>query len=322
MDCREYISEYLAAHADNELTAQERRAAEDHLAGCAACRARLADERGLKVLLRQHAGIVKTPAGVRRSIRAALAEVSERGFLAWNRRDSFGPIASARRAAEPQATEPVGKRLARLNRPWMWASVAASIIVFVAVIAGRGLFSTRSPGISDVPAFDNAISKFARFERDFEPNVPPDAFSDRNGILYAWVVDRNSLAQFSDKVDDVARAYREADMPADIYYFEQSGYGLTGGRLERLPGGRSVTYTLYQGYQGNILSICYKDARMAAPVGAAYAAGVHSFYDYMGYSICLTFYPTGHFVSILVSRQPLQQLVWAVTLAEMAIAEK
>jgi hypothetical protein len=61
---------------------------------------------------------------------------------------------------------------------------------------------------------------------------------------------------------------------------------------------------------------------MAAPVGAAYAAGVHSFYDYMGYSICLTFSPTGHFVSILVSRQPLQQLVWAVTLAETAIAQK
>jgi hypothetical protein len=42
----------------------------------------------------------------------------------------------------------------------------------------------------------------------------------------------------------------------------------------------------------------------------------------MGYSICLTFYPTGHFVSILISRQPLQQLVWAVTLAETAIAQK
>jgi hypothetical protein len=61
---------------------------------------------------------------------------------------------------------------------------------------------------------------------------------------------------------------------------------------------------------------------MAAPVGAAYASGVHSFYDYMGYSICLTFYPTGHFVSILVSRQPLQQLVWTVTLADTAIAAK
>ncbi len=317
MDCQEYISEYLAAHADNEFTAQERRAAEDHLAGCPACRAQLAQERALKALIRQHVGIVKTPADVRRSIRAALAEVSERGFLAWNRRDSFGPIASARQAAEP-----VDKRLARLNRPWMWASVAASIVVLVVLIAGLDMFSRRASRGILVPAFDNAIGKFARFERDFEPNVPPDAFSDRNGILYAWVVDRDSLTQLSDKVDDVARAYREADMPADIYHFEQSGYGLAGGRLERLSDGRAVTYTLYQGYQGNILSICYRDARMAAPVGAVYAAGVHSFYDYMGYSICLTFYPTGHFVSILISRQPLQQLVWAVTLAETAIAQK
>jgi hypothetical protein len=317
VDCREYISEYLAAHADNELTAQERRAAEDHLASCPACRAQLTEERALKALMRQHVGIVKTPADVRRSIRAALAEVSERGFLAWNRRDNFGAIASARQAAEP-----VEKRLARLNRPWMWASVAASILVLVVLIAGLDMFSRRASREILVPAFDSAISKFARFERDFEPNVPLDAFSDHDGISYAWVVDRNSLAELSDKIDDVTRAYREADMPADIYHFEQSGYGLAGGRLERLPDGRLVTYTLYAGYQGNILSICYRDARMAAPVGAVYASGEHSFYDYMGYSICLTFYPTGHFVSILISRQPLQQLVWTVTLAETAIAEK
>jgi hypothetical protein len=317
VDCKEYISEYLAAHADNELTAQERHAAEDHLGGCPGCRARLADERALKALVRQHVGIVKTPADVRRSIRAALAEVSERGFLGWNRRDSFGAIASARQAAEP-----VDKRLARLNRPWMWASVAASILVLVVLIAGLDMFSRRASREILVPAFDRAISKFALFERDFEPNVPSDAFSDHDGISYAWVVDRDSLTPLSDKVDDVVRAYREADMPADIYHFEQSGYGLAGGRLERLPDGRLVTYTLYAGYQGNILSICYRNARMAAPVGAVYASGEHSFYDYMGYSICLTFYPTGHFVSILISRQPLQQLVRTVTLAETAIAEK
>ena len=317
MDCQEYISEYLAAHADNELTSQERRAAEDHLAGCPACRGQLAEERALKALMRQHVGIVKTPADVRRSIRAALAEASERGFLAWNRQDNFGASPSARRVAEP-----ADKRLARLNRPWMWASVAASALILVVLIAGLDMFSRRASREILVPAFDNAISEFARFERDFEPNVPPDAFSERNGISYAWVVDRDSLTELSDKVDDVTRAYHEAGMPADIYHFEQSGYGLAGGRLERTPDGRPVTYTLYAGYQGNILSICYRDARMAAPVGAAYASGEHSFYDYMGYSICLTFYPTGHFVSILISRQPLQQLKWAVTLAETAIAEK
>jgi len=317
VDCQEYVGEHLAAHADNELTAQERRAAEDHLAGCPACRSQLAEERALKALVRQHVGIVKAPADVRRSIRAALAEVSERGFLAWNRRDSFGAIASPRQAAEPG-----DKRPARLNRPWMWASVAASILVLVVLIAGLDMFSRRASRGILVPAFDRAVSKFAVFEHDFEPNVPPDAFSERNGILYAWVMDRDSRTQLSDKIDDVSRAYREADMPADIYHFEQSGYGLAGGRLERLPDGRPVTYTLYQGYQGSILSICYKDARMAAPVGAVYAAGVHSFYDYEGYTISLTFYPTGHFVSILVSRQPLQQLVWTVTLAETAIAAK
>jgi hypothetical protein len=57
---------------------------------------------------------------------------------------------------------------------------------------------------------------------------------------------------------------------------------------------------------------------MAAPVGAIYWLGFHSFYQYHGYSICLTFYPTGHFVSMLVARTPVAHLIREVALADVA----
>jgi hypothetical protein len=48
---------------------------------------------------------------------------------------------------------------------------------------------------------------------------------------------------------------------------------------------------------------------MSAPIGAVDWLGTRSFYIYKGYTICLTFYPAGHFVSILVTRMPIRQLL-------------
>ena len=66
MNCEEYITNYLSAHADGELTPAEERAVAQHLGsgpddGCAVCRARLAEERLLKALIRRQAATVKTP---------------------------------------------------------------------------------------------------------------------------------------------------------------------------------------------------------------------------------------------------------------------
>jgi hypothetical protein len=57
---------------------------------------------------------------------------------------------------------------------------------------------------------------------------------------------------------------------------------------------------------------------MMLPVGAISWIETHSFYQYRGYSLCVTFYPTGHFVSIVVARIPVTQLVRIVALAEEA----
>jgi hypothetical protein len=57
---------------------------------------------------------------------------------------------------------------------------------------------------------------------------------------------------------------------------------------------------------------------MAAPVGARYWAGAHTFYEYKGHSLCLTFHPTGHYISILVAHEPVTDLLRDVAIADGA----
>src|ERR1700688_4222710 len=72
VDCDTYIDKYLSAQVDGELSAAELRDAEEHLAGCVNCRARFAEERAVKALLRERAELRRTPPMVRGSILAAL----------------------------------------------------------------------------------------------------------------------------------------------------------------------------------------------------------------------------------------------------------
>ena len=200
----------------------------------------------------------------------------------------------------------------RRKRLWIPIGVAGALVLLLVLLTGRGL---RQPAVAQaaaIPAFDVAINKYLQFGREFEPNVPPEAFNSRDGMLYAWVIDRDSLQRVANdgpESDDISRSYRDVDMPDDLFDFSAAGYHIAGGRVDRLPNGRRVTYTMYSGDAGQILGLCFSDASMAAPVGAVDWVGMRSFYSYKGYSICLSFYPTDHFVSILVTRMPLQQLL-------------
>jgi len=79
VDCKTYSEKYLSAHVDGELSAAELREVEEHLAGCVNCRARFAEERAVKALVRERAAMRRTPAMVRGSILAALDAVDAAG---------------------------------------------------------------------------------------------------------------------------------------------------------------------------------------------------------------------------------------------------
>jgi hypothetical protein len=83
-----------------------------------------------------------------------------------------------------------------------------------------------------------------------------------------------------------------------------------------LPDGRPVTYTLYRRGPESILSLDLKDSQMSAPVGAVYWLGMRSFYEYKGYSLCVTFDSQYHSVSITVTRAPLTDLIRDIALSD------
>jgi len=303
------------------------------VAKCSSCRALLAEECSLKELVRRDAAFVRTPPDVRLRIRAALGDIAETKF---NREPSRSAQAQARRGSSVDRDSAIPRRQDRLrpapsrSRKWLWGTVGgvvAMLIATVALVAGHLGSSGGIEAMAAVPAFDMAIGKYLALERNFSPNVPAEAYSNADGTVYAWVQDRDPVQRISndeatDTADDVARAYRQMSMPDDLIDLSPAGYRLAGGRAETLPDGRPITYTLYASDLGSILSICYPDASMAAPVGAINWLGMRSFYEYKGYSICMSFYPAGHFVSILVSRMPITQLLNDVAAADSALANK
>lgn len=153
MDCGEYITNYLSAHADGELIGEELRAAEQHVAGCDACRARLAEERAVKTLIREHAGLLRTPVQVRSSI-------AERLRAAGQGEDARGGSR--------------GGALAALRRPRLWIPAAAVAAAAAAAIAFL-VIRTQTSNEARIPVFDVAVDGYDRFERHFVANVPSDS---------------------------------------------------------------------------------------------------------------------------------------------------
>jgi hypothetical protein len=283
VNCEEYITNYLSAHADGELTPEEERAVAQHLGtgptdGCAVCRTRLAEERLLKALIRRQAATVKTPEEIRVRINAALDQLDR------------GPV--------PQR---IGIAVVReLKRPRTWAPLAAAAMLFVVLLAGGVLPGLhRGPrlaadGVSAIPAreaLDHAVYSYETFETAFRPTVPSASLSA------------------------IAMAYGSADMPDTMWNFQFAGYGVVGGRIDQLPDGNPVTYTLYHGRNSDILCTRYKASDFAVPPGAVGQMHGHLFYEYKGYRLCVTVSEHGHFVCVLTTSEPMDQLRHDVSLA-------
>ncbi len=283
MNCEEYITSYLSAHADGELTSEGERTVAQHLGtgpddGCAVCRARLTEERLLKALIKRQAATVKTPEEIRRRIDATLDGIDR------------GP-----------APRRIGIAVVReLRRPRTWVPLAAAAMLFVVLLAGgvlpgmhRGA-SSAGNGVSAIPAsdaLDQAVYSYETFETAFRPTVPSGSLSE------------------------IAMAYGSADMPDLMWNFQFAGYGVAGGRIDQLPDGNPVTYTLYHGRNSDILCTRYKASDFAVPSGAVGEIHGHLLYQYKGYSLCVTVSEQGHFICVLTTSEPMDRLRHDISLA-------
>jgi hypothetical protein len=286
VDCGTYIEQFLSAHVDGELSEDELRAAEEHVAGCADCRERLKEERALKQTLHEHLGALKTPTQVRERIRLALdrEQASE----------SFPKLRpSVRGASRSKWLHP---------RIWVPGAIAALLVIGLTTLsrfspprhpavqpdqALEEAFSTDS-----VPLFDGVVRHLQSFEKKFEPNVP------------------------SGSPADISDAYLGHKMPGYLWNFSPSGFQLAGGRLETLPSGDLAAYTFYRSDKGGILCV-YEHFQGAFPGGPIHETREHSYYVYKGYSICISKYPRGDFVCILTTHRPIDEFMQTIAESSM-----
>jgi hypothetical protein len=274
VDHNTYIEQYLSAQVDGELSAAELRDAEEHLAGCVNCRVRFAEERAVKTLLRERAELRRIPPQVRGSILAALDAVDAAGAT---------PRVRDRAARADRA----GWFSARRARVWVPAAMAA-----VAVFAFVMLHGGNPPQAHAFAPFDVAIQNYAQFDDHFEPNVK------------------------SSTPADISDAYMEHQLPGFLWNFNQRGYKLIGARIDRMPDGSPIAFTFYRGDNGTILCTYMKSHGVRPPPGEtqdataqnAYGAGEHHYYEYKGYSVCLSSQQNG-FICILVSHRPMHEFV-------------
>ncbi len=279
MNCREYIDDFLSAHADGELSGAELREAEAHVASCKECATRLAEERAMKSLVRIGAGQVETPSPVRTRLLALLAEEAARG------EGAMGSEPGAHRGPSRE------RGLRALRRPAIWIPTSIAAALLIGLIAVRGFFPRDGVNVvyhqGGSPEFDTAVAYFDKFDQHFDPNVPSDTYGD------------------------IAGAYLDAHMPGYIWNFNGSGLTLIGGRLDRLPDKRLATFTFYKSARTSVSLLCvrYQVRGFDPPPGFVHAMGGHLFYSYYGYSICYSYSPIGHFVCVLITRLPVKQLL-------------
>jgi hypothetical protein len=140
MDHRQYIEQYLSADIDGELTSAERQAVSSHLASCAACRQRQADERAFKTLLHQ-----------RIAVRAAPDELRQQIIAALDREDARGTPEPARR---------------RRSRLWLGAVGVAAVAAAIAAIVLIGGIGPQ-PGN---PLLESVANDYLSAQRGFASN--------------------------------------------------------------------------------------------------------------------------------------------------------
>ncbi len=222
---------------------------------------------------------------MRAKLLALLAEEAARGE---------GAMASG---SDPHRGPSHQRGLRALRRPAIWIpmSIAACLAIALVAIQGWGPFARDTVDVvyhqGGNPDFDTAVAYFEKFNHRFDPNVPSKSYGE------------------------VAGAYVDAHMPGYIWNFNSSGLTLVGGRLDTLPDRRLATFTFYKGANASLLCTRYKVPEFNPPPGPVREIDGHLFYSYYGYSICYSYSPVGRFVCLLITRQPVKQLLDSVEFA-------
>ena len=175
MNHRDYIDRYVGAHADDELSAEERLAVSEHLANCEECRDQLAIERTTKAMVQKAIPIVSAPDALRRRIIEAFD-------------------------AEDRAQRKARARISR--RPMLWiaaTSIAAAVLMLVV-----NLNLNRAAN----PTFDAAIAAYLKSEQSFTPTVGAGSNDDlalaminQFGVPMVWDFSSIGLAPAGGRID-------------------------------------------------------------------------------------------------------------------------
>ena len=188
-------------------------------------------------------------------------------------------------AALDRETAQLGAPAARLTRRRRWfgsvAALAAAAAV-VGVIVIRGMSPSHPPD----PAFEAAASDYLQSEQRFRSNA---------GLH---------------SVDQLAVALASEFGFPYVWDFSSLGLALAGARIDHLPNGKAIAYSLYKGPRGSILCVNFRQLDYHPPPGGIELDGVR-FYRHHDLWIGVVRY--GAVFCLLVSRLTPAQMAPALT---------
>jgi hypothetical protein len=148
-------------------------------------------------------------------------------------------------------------RVHRFSKPQLWVaavSLAACLVLIIFNLKRRSVES---------PVFDAAIASYVDSERKFVPTVGAGSNDELAVAL---------INQFG--------------VPL-VWDFSSIGLTSQGGRIDKMPDGKVVAFSLYKGSRGSLLCIINRREAFRFPSGDQVVKGIH-LYRYKGYSLAVT----------------------------------
>ncbi|MBA5639153.1 anti-sigma factor [Duganella sp. LX20W] len=248
MECTQ-SQHWMAAWLDGELDPAGALQLESHLAGCAACRAALAQLKALRSAVAQEATRHAAPPHLRQRISAALQQQERRQEQEQQRRQEQRlreQVQVQEQEQQPQA-QPPARRTARFPRwPWAWINLGAAVASTAAFAVTLALYLAQP---SPTEQLDQEL--VASHFRSLMPDHLTDVASTDQHTVKPWFAGK---LDFAPPVTDLA----------------PQGYALIGGRLDYI-GQRPVAALAYR-HRKHVLNLYVwpvATARATAPQASA-----------------------------------------------------